>query len=503
VLRTNILANLAGSGWIALLTLVATPIQIHLLGVEAYGLVGLITVLQIVFATLDLGLSASVTQTIASDRSEGRHESAALTNSVGAIYSIMAIAIGGLLWLTAGWIATRWLKPQSLDHQTVLIAVRAIGLYVAFRWPISFYTGVLNGVQRMDVLNLLKAGAQTVRIFAGIGIIVAWPSIALFLAWFAASALLELIAFAAVTHWLVPELRPTLRVSMAAIRSVWRFSLTMAAIAALSMLLTQMDRIFVSKLLSLQAFGYYSLAYTAGIAISLLQLSINSATLPAYAEAASHGTGELGRRYAKVSELTSFAVALPCALLVFFGGDILKVWVSTEAARGAGPPLILLAVGFFLNAAVSNAYLAAVATRNAGIPAKVNAVAAVLYAPALFALTRSFGTAGAALGWVLLNLYYLPTLVPAVHRKVLHQPVLSWVWHGLAAPVLTGVAAVGAMKASAVALGSPVATWAAFVAAMPLYGLVAYTLISPALRTALHREGGLGLVLPFGRTSAS
>jgi O-antigen/teichoic acid export membrane protein len=502
VLRTNILANLAGSGWIALLTLVATPIQIHLLGVEAYGLVGLITVLQIVFATLDLGLSASVTQTIAADRSEGRRESAALTNSVGAIYAIMAVVIGGLLWLTAGWIATRWLKPQTLDHETVLTAVRAIGLYVAFRWPISFYTGVLNGVQRMDVLNLLKAGAQTVRIVVGIAVIVAWPSIAWFLAWFAASALLELVAFAAVTHWLVPELRPTVRVSMAAIRSVWRFSLTMAAIAALSMLLTQMDRIFVSKLLSLQAFGYYSLAYTAGIAISLLQLSINSATLPAYAEAASHGTGELAERYAKVSELMSFAAARPCFLLVFFGGDILKVWVSADAARGAGVPLMLLAAGFFVNAAVSNAYLAAVATRNAGIPAVVNAAGALLYAPALFALTRSFGTVGAAFGWVLLNLYYLPTLVTAVHRKVLHQPVLPWLWHGFAAPVIAGVAAVGAMKAGAVALGSPIATWAAFVAAVPIYALVAYALISPALRAVLHRQGGLALVLPFGRTSS-
>ena len=154
MLRTNILANLIGSGWIALLTLVATPIQIHLLGVEAYGLVGLITVLQIVFATLDLGLSASVTQTIASDRSEGRKESAALTNSVGTIYAAMAVVIGALLWLTAGWIATRWLKPHALDQQTVLTAVRAIGIYVAFRWPISFYSGVLNGIQRMDVLNM-------------------------------------------------------------------------------------------------------------------------------------------------------------------------------------------------------------------------------------------------------------------------------------------------------------------------------------------------------------
>jgi O-antigen/teichoic acid export membrane protein len=496
LLRTNILANLAGSGWIALLTLVATPIQIHLLGVEAYGLVGLITVLQIVFGTLDLGLSASVTQTIASDRSPGRTASAPVTNSAGTIYALMAVVIGALLWVTAGWIAANWLKPRALDHDTVLAAIRAIGLYVAFRWPIAFYTGVLNGVQRMDVLNLLKAGAQTLRLVVGILIILAWPSIALFLAWFAASALVELVAFAITTHRLVPELKPTLRISWPAVRSVWRFSATMAAIAVFSMLLTQMDRLFVSKMLSLEAFGYYSLAYTAGIAISLLQVSINNATLPAFAEAASHGTRELAARYAKVSEFTSFAVALPCFLLIFFGFDILRVWVSVDAARSAGMPLILLAAGFFINAAMSNAYLSSVATRNARIPAIVNAVAVLVYAPALFVLTKAFGTAGAAGGWLLLNVYYAWTLLPAVHRKVLGEPVLPWLWHALGAPALCALFAVGAMKLVANAIGGSVATWTAFVLAVPLYAVIGHQLISAPLRDALGRAGALAIFLP-------
>lgn len=499
MLRTNILANLAGSGWIALLTLVATPIQVHLLGVEAYGLVGLITVLQIMFGTLDLGLSACMTQTIASDRSLGRSGSAALTNSVGSIYALMAVLIGALLWMTAGWIAMRWLKPQTLDQATVLAAIRAIGVYVAFRWPIAFYIGVLNGIQRMDVLNLVKAGAATVRIGVGIAVIIAWPSIVLFLAWFAASGLLELLAFGIATHRLVPELKPTLRISWPAIRSVWRFSATMAAIALLSMLLSQLDRILVSKLLSLQAFGYYSLAYTAGIAISLLQVSINNAALPAFAEAASHGTGELRMRYAKVSELTSFAVALPCFLLVFFGTDILRVWVNEDAAQGAGLPLALLSLGFFINAAMSNAYLSAVATRNAAIPAVVNAVGAVLYAPALYALTRGFGTVGAAAGWALLNLYYSLTLLPAIHRRVLDEPLFPWLWHGLAAPAATALVAVGGLKVIAGSLGTPLATWTAFVLAVPLYASLGYLLISPALRGALSRSGALAVFLPSSR----
>jgi O-antigen/teichoic acid export membrane protein len=495
LLRTNILANLIGNGWIALLTLVATPIQIHLLGVEAYGLVGLITVLQIVFATLDLGLSASVTQTIASDRSEGRRESAALTNSVGTIYAAMAVVIGLLLWVTAGWIATRWLKPHALDQQTVLTAVRAIGIYVAFRWPISFYSGVLNGVQRMDVLNIVKAGAATLRTAVGIALIITSPKIDLFLEWFAISALIELVAFAAAAHWLVRELRFTPRISLPAIKSVWRFSLTMAAVALLSMAITQMDRLFVSKMLSLQAFGYYSLAYTAGIAISLLQTSINNAALPSLAEAASHGTQELAVRYRKVSELTSFAVALPCALLVFFGGDILRVWVNEDAALNAGPPLAWLAIGFFLNAAVSTAYLSAVATRRADIAARVNAIGALLYAPLLYGLIKIWGPVGAAIGWAIFSASWVLTFVPTVHRVVVRERYTPWLIHGLAIPAASAGAAVGAMKFLSDLFGITLITWAGFLLAIPLYAFVAYWLVSPTLRQAVLRTAWFGFLL--------
>ena len=502
MLRTNILANLIGSGWIALLTLVATPIQIHLLGVEAYGLVGLITVLQIVFATLDLGLSASVTQTIASDRSANRTASADLTNSVGTIYALMAVVIGVLLWVTAGWIATRWLKPHALDQQTVLTAVRAIGIYVAFRWPISFYSGVLNGIQRMDVLNIVKAGAATLRIAIGIALIVASPQIDLFLEWFAVSALIELIAFAVAAHWLVRELRFVPRISLPAIKSVWKFSLTMAAVAILSMAITQMDRLFVSKMLSLQAFGYYSLAYTAGIAISLLQTSINNAALPSLAEAASHGTSDLATRYNKVSELTSFAVALPCALLVFFGADILRVWVNEDAAKNAGPILARLAIGFFLNAAVSTAYLSAVATRRADIAARVNALGALLYAPLLYGLIKMWGPVGAATGWAVFNASYILTFVPTVHRKVLREAYSPWLLRGIALPAATAGVAVGVMKLLADLVGIPIVTWVALVLAIPLYGFIGYWLISRSLKSAIGNPSRLlAQFLPSRRAS--
>jgi O-antigen/teichoic acid export membrane protein len=501
LLRTNILVNLAGSGWIALLTLVATPIQIHLLGVESYGLIGLIAVLQIIFGTLDLGLSASVTQAVSADLSDGRKESAPLINSAKTIYWLMALLIAAVLWLAAAMIATRWLKPQSLDTATVLTAVRMIGLYVAIRWPIAFYTGALNGIQRMDVLNLLKAGCATLRIAVGIIVILVTHSLTAFLVWFAISALIELLAFAATTHRLIPMLGLRPFFSMEAIRSVWRFSLTMAVIAVLSMLITQLDRILVSKLLSLDALGYYTLAYTAGIGISLLQMSINTASLPAFAEAAAQQSEAFARRYSKVSELMAYAIALPSSVLIFFGSDILRVWVGADAARGAGTPLMLLAVGCFLNAVVSSAYIASVGTRRPDIPAAVNAIAILVYVPALYLLISAYGIIGAAACWMLLNIYYLCSLLPAVHHQVVHAPLAAWLWRCLALPALLAIAAFMPLKSASVWMSNEAATWVALAAAMAFYAVGGFLLMSSSLRAELSKFGFLSVIAPSKRAA--
>ncbi|MDD5471464.1 MAG: hypothetical protein PHP05_06070, partial [Sideroxydans sp.] len=69
-LKSNIIFNFLGSAWLGILTLVVTPIQVHLLGIEAFGFVGIITILQVMLGALDLGISARVTKFVLSDHSE-------------------------------------------------------------------------------------------------------------------------------------------------------------------------------------------------------------------------------------------------------------------------------------------------------------------------------------------------------------------------------------------------------------------------------------------------
>jgi len=61
----NILANLSGTAWSALIGLAMVPLYIRLLGIEAYGLIGFSITLQAILQILDFGLSPTVNRELA------------------------------------------------------------------------------------------------------------------------------------------------------------------------------------------------------------------------------------------------------------------------------------------------------------------------------------------------------------------------------------------------------------------------------------------------------
>ena len=485
-LKSNIIFNFLGSAWLGILTLAVTPIQVHFLGVEAFGFVGLITILQVLLGSLDLGISATVTKVVSSDHSSQRSASANAVNTASSVYWIIAILIAVLLLLNSAKVAVFWLSRTRLDPATVTLGIQIVAVYLGLRWPVAFYTGVIGGLQRMDVLNMVKAGVQTLRLVGGIVVLFFVPDLVAFLVWFAISAAVELLAYAALTYRLLPTLRLWPYFSLASFKEVWKYSAAMNVIALTALVLSQADRLAVTKFLSLEALGYYSIAYNASIAISLVQGAINSATFPAFSHSFSSGQHtDLLSRYGKASQLTGFVVALPCFALVFFGHEILQLWISARVADQVALTMAWLALGFFFNAVVSNAYMAAVACGQPSLPLKINLLAMVLYLPALYWLVHQYGTAGAAAAYAGLNVYYVLTLVPVVQARVMEQGMGMWVRANLLPFIFAGVGAFGSAKIIALAVQLGWLTVAALALGVVLYGVVAWFFISDALRADL------------------
>ncbi len=423
----NIIANLSGSVIVTILTLAITPAQINILGLEAYGIVGFITTLQLAFTTLDLGLSSTLTRELAADTSKFKRASGPLLRTALTVYWSVAFAMGILITLCAGMVANRWFNASELSDETLESSLQIIAFYLALRWPVALYSGVLSGLQRMDVLNLNKAVSAIVRLAGGLVVLVLWRSLEAFLLWTAFAALLELALYIVTCHVVHPLMPIQLGLSREAIKKVWRFSLSMTFLSFLAVLIVQFDRIVVSSQLSLTELGTYNLAYTTASGLALIIGAISAAILPAFSAAQSRtDTANLTLQYMKLDRVILFVITPVSMVLILYGQLILNLWVGETSANGAALPLALLTIGFWLSSTIVNIYNVAVAY---GMPARhlrANLVLALPYLMLLNFLVTNYGVSGAASAWIVLNLAYVIILARPIHRQLLHVKTLNW-----------------------------------------------------------------------------
>src|SRR6266852_9503592 len=164
IVRRNIIANVAGRGWAAVLSL------------------------------LDLGLGTALNRQFAqySMQSGKAQEMRDLLRTLEIIYWVIGIAIGVTMAALAPAIAAYWLKPQQLSVETATQALAMMGIAIAFQWPRALYSGGLMGLQSQVAFNLLSSITGTVNNLGAV--LILWlisPTIQAYVAWFMAISLVD------------------------------------------------------------------------------------------------------------------------------------------------------------------------------------------------------------------------------------------------------------------------------------------------------------------------
>ncbi len=487
VLKRNIVANMLGGAWITILTVVITPLQINLLGMAAFGVIGFITTLQIAFTAFDMGLSSALTRELAADPSPNKRGSLELLRSARTIYWAAALVIGLALTAAAEPIAARWFTSSQLDPALLVQSLRVIALYLALRWPVALYIGVLTGLQRLDVLNVVKTVTASTRLAGGVLVLLQWHSLYAFLWWTALCALIEVVTYGVACRRILHELPLRPGLSWPALRRVWRFSVSMNALAILAVLIVQLDRLVISKLLPLESLGSYSLAYSAAAGVSVIIGAFSSAILPSFASVHGRGTqADLRARYVNACRVTLFVAGLAVWTFVFFGDPILTLWVNPSAADGAALSLALLAFGFWWSAAVSNGYNMAVAAGRPNLALRVTVLTAAPYALVVYLLVHWLGIHGAALAWLLLNVGYAALLLPVVHREILGLPIGPWLLRTLLPFLALPLVSFAPARWAALGIGpGQPAQLLGLAVGLVLYIAVGYALLGAELRASV------------------
>ena len=445
LVRKNIIANLIGSGWVALVSIAFIPLYIHFMGVEAYGLVGFYLTLQALFVVLDMGLTATVSRELARlSATNNMQDMRNLVRTLELIYWVIAVSIVVSVTFLAPWITTNWLNSNVLTDETVQLSIVLMGIIIALRMPYGFYSGGLLGLQRHILLNGIKITIETIK--AAGAVLVLWlisPSIDAFFLWQLLIGVVGVVLIAVVLWRSLPGFEPP-KFTGSLFSNLWRFAVGMSLTGVLSVILVQSDKVVLSKLLPLQEFGYYMLASTVSMGLYVIVGSVFSAIYPRFTQLVSLGDEKsLIHLYHKGSQLIAVLVMPLAAVVCVFSSDLLLIWTQNpNVAEKVAPILSLLIIGTSLNSLMNIPYALQLAYGWTKLVVYMNAIAVIILIPALIVVVDVLGAIGGALIWLCLNAGYLLFGISIMHRRLLTGEMVKWFRYSVFIPVIVTVTSV-------------------------------------------------------------
>ncbi|WP_235548510.1 oligosaccharide flippase family protein [Noviherbaspirillum sp. Root189] len=451
--RNNVAANYASQLYVTLIGIAVLPQYVAYMGAEAFGLVGFFTMLQMWFQLLDMGMTPTLARETARFRGGAIDANSLrrLLRSLEGIFCAIGLVGAGILIINSHTVAGSWLNVQKLPLEEVDHALMLMALIVALRWISGLYRGAIGAFERQVWLGGFNVVIASIRFILVIPffVYVGTSPTEFFLFQFGV-AIVELGVLVIKTYRLLPPLSGKAGITWewAPVRTVLGFAVSVALTNWVWVLLTQTDKLVLSKYLPLTDYGYFTLGVLVASAVTLVAGPISVALVPRLTRlvAAGNDSGVVDL-YRNATQMVA-VIAVPAALvLALFSEQVLWVWTgNAELSRQAAPVLRLYAIGNCVLAIGSFPYYLQVAKGDLKLHLLGSLVFLLLLIPGLLWATLRYGATGAGYAWIAANTLYFFMWVPLVHRRFLRGLHLDWMTRDVGAIAVTGLAGAAALQ---------------------------------------------------------
>ncbi|MDB5416520.1 MAG: hypothetical protein JWR10_4855 [Rubritepida sp.] len=475
-LISGMLWNALGRGLPLLLALVLTPLLVHQMGLERWGLFTLALALVGVFGIFDLGIGPALTRGLSERMADGEDAEA------GRLVGTAMVALGGFAALGAVvfWAILPWLMRSALNvppelQEEALIAFRILACAAPLIVLNAALWGVLAAHQKFAAANLVTIPVAAMYYIGPVLLLLVWHSLVGVMLVLVACRLANTLSYL----WLARPLLPRLSVgSPAMVLPLLRIGGWMTVASILNQALLYADRFLIGSMLTLAAVAYYATPLDLVLRMWIMPIAIAQALLPAMASAFRTLPGVTSGLLRRGAMLMVLLTLPPCLVLAGVGDFALRLWLGADFAAGGGMVLRMLAAGIFFSCIsfAPNALLDAMGRPDA--TAKLILAQVVVFLPCSALMLWLFGIKGAAFAWAVRavvdcagKLWLAGRLYPAA-RESTRQLVLPLILAGIAL---------------AATVATPDWRWAMATALPGFLAVVLATLrvLTPAERTAL------------------
>jgi O-antigen/teichoic acid export membrane protein len=436
MLRRNVIANYISQIYAVLAGILSVPIYAQYLGMEAFGVIGFYVTLQAWFQVLDVGLSSTLSRESSlynADRSRqvifGQVKSLLEKFFYGA-----AICSVLIFYISSEWMSINWLKANQIEPATIALVLQLIGVIIAFRWLSCLYRGMVVGFELQVWLAKLNIVVNTARFLIPLPVIIYFDAGLTFYFYMQlAVAVAEFFLLHSKMRLQLKSMRaiqcgPEDKVDRSEFQRILNFAYGVATTSVIWVIVTQTDKLVLSKVLPLDEYGGFSLAITLANGIILISGPISMAILPRMTNIATRRDKDgLILMYRRLTQLVVTVLTPVTLVLTVTAYSAMYAWTGNAGlSKNAELILTIYAVGNLLMSIGASAYALQYSLGLIRMHVIGNMISAIIYVPCAILAAMKYGAIGAATSWLFINLIYLLLWISHIHKKLV--PGINHLW---------------------------------------------------------------------------
>lgn len=328
--------------------MLAIPLFIRYLGIEAYGLIGFYLLLISSAQLVELGLGTAVARRIAQLREHNAPAAVirAVAAGIGLRYGLVVIAIALSIFGPLRPLLVHYVHARSLSNNLISQAIAMMGIAIVGHLAVNYLTNLMLGLEKHFMVSGLRFIQVGLLQLLSALVLMAYPGIeTYFLVQIVGVALLVLCSLAINLRYFraLPKGDPT---SNGESGLGGKITAGIATITLLGFVFSQIDRIVLSGSVSLSDFGYYSLAFSVINAVNVLVAPTFNVLMPVFSRSAVGSRTQLWNSYRQTYRINQALLIPAIAVLVFLPTQALWAWTGDSKIISICPPIIqLLAIG--------------------------------------------------------------------------------------------------------------------------------------------------------------
>jgi O-antigen/teichoic acid export membrane protein len=435
----NAVFNVIGFLYPAALAIVVTPVYLHYIGTDAYGVYALAIAFVSILGLLEFGAGLALMKYMPEHIARGENDEAVEIMRAGlAFYGLLGM-VGALASVAVSIFAPSLFSvPPELVPSARLAFVLG-GVAFALTVMMNVFGSVLGSLQRFDLTTKISITATTGATAVSVALLIAGAGLTGVMIGVVLRPALGLILYARGALARLPEMQLTPKWNGELLRPLLSLSLYIFIGNISGAVLFQFDKFYLGAVSGVVLVTFYVVPGALASRLHAAAGSITSVALPTASELFSRGDPRRVRiLYGRATWLTALFLASVSTPAIIFAPNILEHWVGFAFKERSTDALQILIATYFVLGLSAASYWITMAAGRPRSTAVFNFATAAINVGAILLLVPSYDVNGAAFAY-LVSVITVPGFIWYVERRVLELKRSPW--PGIAWRLAIGVTA--------------------------------------------------------------